>query len=195
MCRNALYWVKVIFTGRCIFSLLNNFCILDILAQKWHRTSFKCPALTLTINYEKNHHGSQKVSCTWKAFSSCCLVASSSCLMAVMSWRSLEFSACDSSHSFRMLSNIFGGCQQKLISLEPHQRQGANMMTERPIFHGLWLLICQYRVDRGDVWRWRGRLCLHLWRGRGLRAQALLLGCQGLGLGLVLDGCWRLLIN
>ena len=74
------------------------------------------------INYEMIPQESQKAPRTWKAFSSCCLVASSSCLMAVMSWRSLVFSACDSSHNFRMLSNIFGGCQQKLIRATPATR-------------------------------------------------------------------------
>ena len=68
---------------------------------------------------------------TWNAASNCCLVASSSCLMEVMSCRSLEFSACDSSHSLRMLSRIFGGWNSKsdftesisTITKHPHLRR------------------------------------------------------------------------
>ena len=50
---------------------------------------------------------------TWNAFSSCIFVASNSCLIAVISCLNLVFSACDSSHNFKILSRILGGYKQR----------------------------------------------------------------------------------
>ena len=146
---------------------------------------------------------------TWNAASNCCLVASSSCLMQVMSWRSLEFSAWDSSHSLRMLSRIFGGWNNKSNywhNPNNHEtspfRKIENTATDKTIVsheaHN-----SSHRIHRG-YWCGKSSLvrsscrpvfltCVHWWRLRSWRGEGFLLGSQSVSLSLALNRCWRFL--